>query len=154
MHVSNRLDKPNTMASFSFSHLSCQKGYQWKKNVSVKTIIFRLVTSGAKTELLTLDQIWSKTLLGHEESYPVFFLTLPMCHTFGINSHCLRKIPIFSEFDLRWPLVPSTSTWPENNLCKSLRSLRGLSKAICCLSLSSVVFLDTMKPPPAINWPF
>ena len=50
------------------------------------------------------------------------------------------KIVILPKFDIWWPLVTSILTWPENDLCKSLRSRRGPSNAPCLLSLSSVVF--------------
>ena len=70
-----------------------EKTFPWKM------IIFRLMTSGAKP--LTLGQIWSETLWGHEgSSLTLFWIILG---NFGDNSACLRKIIIFSKFDLWWP---------------------------------------------------
>ena len=84
----------------------------------------------------------------------MFFRVLASYHTSGRD--CLRKNAIFSKFDLWWPLMTSILTWPENDLSKSLRSCRGLSYAVYCLSLRSVVFEvgGGQKPSPARNWTF
>ena len=59
----------------------------------------------------------------HEDSSPALFGIPFSYHTFADNA-CLWKIAIFSEFDLWWPL----STWPENDLYKSLKSCCHLSR--------------------------
>ena len=59
------------------------------------------------------------------------------------------NIVILLKFNIWWPLVTSILTWPENDLCKSLRSRRSLSNDFCRLSLSSVVFeIRFWSPPP------
>ena len=140
--ASNRLDKANTMAPLSFSYLSYQISYQLKF-ISLKTIIFHLMTSTAKTVDL-MSNLIEKPCRSIERAFQCFFLIFPSYHSSGENSDCWWKIAIFSKVELWWLLVTSILTWPENNLRKSLRSCRGLSKAVYWLSLSSVFFLDNM----------
>ena len=112
-----------------------------------KTMLFHLMASGAKTIDLRSSLI-GKHHRGMKRAPQHFFRILPS-----------EKIAIFSKFDLWWPVVTSTLTWPENDLYKSLRPHRGLYYAIYCLSLRSVVFEirrgELLKPPPrATNWTF
>ena len=65
----------------------------------MKMIIFHLMTSGAKVVDLRSNPI-EKKLLGHEESYQMFFI-LPSYRTFGANTDYLQKeIAVFSKFGL------------------------------------------------------
>ena len=50
VHDSNRLDEANAMVPLSFSYLSYQKKLSMKNHLRKKTMIFHLVTSGAKID--------------------------------------------------------------------------------------------------------
>ena len=141
-HVWNRLDEANTMVPFLFSCLSCHKKLSWwKQHLHEKKIIFHLMTSGAIAVVRRSNPIkkryWS---MKRAVRFFIFFLVIILLEL----KRLFAKKSLFSlRLDLWWPLVTSILTWFENNLCKILRSHRGLSNAFCWLSLNSVVFLDT-----------
>ena len=135
---------------YFFYCISHSKKEKKEKPSLWKTIIFHLMTSGAKTVNLRSNLIETR-YWGMERAIHCFFI-LPSYHTFGVNSYCSRKNRYFLKI---WPLVmfgdltiDLTWKWP----CKSLRSRRVLCNAVCCLSLSSAVFFRTdggdLKPPP------
>ena len=134
--ASNRLDKANTMAPLSFSYLSYQISYQLKF-ISLKTIIFHLMTSTAKTVDL-MSNLIEKPCRSIERAFQYLFLFFRAITVLEKIAIVGEKIAIFSKVELWWLLVTSILTWPENNLRKSLRSCRGLSNAVYWLSLSSV----------------
>ena len=78
------------------------------------TIIFHLMTSGAKTVDLR-SNLFEKCSWGMEIAIQCFFYILPSYNTLGVYSHCLRK----SYFHEIWPLATSgglniglTLKWP------------------------------------------
>ena len=145
VHVSNRLDEAKTMVSF-YSRISHIKKVINEKPSPCKRPFF--IWWPLEPKLLTLGQTWSDNYRSIRRAPQWLIRILLSYHTYGDNSDCLRKIAIFSKFDLWRPLVTSILTWPENDLSKSLRSRRGLSYAVCCLSLSSVAFEFGFRPPP------
>ena len=129
VYVLNRLDEAKTM---SLSYLSYKKKIN-EKPFPWKPIIFHFMTSRAKTADLMSNLIEKRYGSWRELSNRFFFL--PSYNILEIIAIVCENIAIFSKFDLLWPLVTSILTSPENDLCKSLRSLFGLSNAVCRLSL-------------------
>ena len=70
--ASNRLDKSNTMAPFSFSYLSYQISYQLKF-ISLKTIVFHLMTYTAKTVDL-MSNLIEKPCRSIERAFQCLFI--------------------------------------------------------------------------------
>ena len=69
------------------------------KTMSVKNENFHLMTFGAKTIDLRSNLI-GKRFRGMRRAPNASFVILASYHTLGDNSDCLRKIAIFSKFDL------------------------------------------------------
>ena len=95
-------------------------------------------------KLLTLGQIWWKTSPEHEESFRMLFEFSLAIILLEITAIVCETIVIFSKADPCRPLVTSILTWPENDLCKNLRSCRGLSNVVYRLSLNSVFFISDL----------
>ena len=93
VNVPNQLDEANTMIII-FIFVSYQKP------ISVKTVTFHLLTSGAKTIELRSNLI-EVPYRGMKRAPQCFFFRIfPSYHTFGDNSTCFRnKTNIFSVFN-------------------------------------------------------
>ena len=90
---------------FRISHI--KKVINEKPYLSMKIIIFHLMTSGAKT--IDLGQIWSKIVTGTEESSPMFFFEFfQAIIVLEITAIVCKKNRHFLEI---WPLVTSTLTF-------------------------------------------
>ena len=123
--------------SFSFSYLA-YKNVTNEKMVSVKTIIFHLMTSEARNVDLMSNLIYKRYRDMNKalQRFFIFFLTIKLLEMVAVvceNVYFLKIRPLLSSGDLSIDL-------PYNDLCKSVRSRRNLSCAVCHLSFSSVVF--------------
>ena len=140
VHVSNRLERgAHDGAIFILVSLISKKKILMNNYLREKRQSFIWCFFGAKTADLRSNLIGNRCR-GMRRAPQCFFQILPGYYAFGDNSDCLKKIVIFSKFDLWWPLVTSILIWPENDLSKSLRSHHGLSYVAYRLSLGSVVF--------------
>ena len=109
IHVSNRVDEPNTMVPFLLSLI-----------VSHIKKVFNEKTISVRNDNFSFDGLWSqncrpkvksdqKTLLEHEESCPMFFFSSLLSHFWAyLIAIVCEKVVIFSKFNLWWPQY-----WPD-----------------------------------------
>ena len=111
-----------------------------------KTIIFHLMTSGTKTVDLRSNLI-ENAIGAWKEISNVFFLFFLAIILWELIAIVCKNLTVGDlNIDMAWK-------WP----CRSLRSRKGLSNAVCCLLLCTVLLeipWGFLNPTSTTNWTF
>ena len=122
-----------------------------EKNISPKTYLLPLVTSRTNSIRLTANL---RTQIESGDPWLLFgylAILLASIVTEIVAIFCENSL-ILRKFDLFWPSVSSNLTWSKNDRSIFCRNCRGLSNAVCRLSLSFLVFEFSgggHPPPPS-----